>query len=141
MRYLLLICGLSVNIATVLAEGVVVESAYIREAPPGQQVTAAFMRLHNRGEQDCVLTGVATPVAGSAEIHDHSHENGVVRMRPVRGIALPAGVSLELKPGGYHAMLFGVTEKLSDSERYPLTIYFDGCQPVHTDAEVRSLLR
>ena len=34
-----------------------------------------------------------------------SMDNGVMKMRPVAGLELPAGRTVELKPGGYHVML------------------------------------
>ncbi len=142
MRYLLVCIAICVNIGTVSAGGGLrAESAYIREMPPGQRVTAAFMTVVNSGNQTCVLTGVSSPVAARAEIHGHSHHKGVMRMRRVPALELAPESSLVMAPGGYHVMLFGLKGKISDSEHYPLTLYFEGCPELAVDAEVRSPLR
>lgn len=143
MRFLILLVGMFVNIAAVSAGGgeVSVESAYIREMPPGQQITAAFMRIVNQGERTCTLNGVASPVAERTEIHGHFHQGDVMQMRQVTSLAIKPGDTLVLKPGGYHVMLFGVVEKISDSEGYPLTLYFEDCPEVTVSAEGRGLLR
>jgi periplasmic copper chaperone A len=56
------------------------------------------------------LTGASTPAAQAAQLHTVSMEGGVMKMRQVDGIDLPAGQSVTLKPGGYHLMLMGLAQ-------------------------------
>lgn len=136
------ILGFFVMIGTVWASAdISVESAYIREAPPGQKVTAAFLTLANHSNKSCTLSGVATPIAGRAEIHGHFHKNGMMQMRPVAELALPAGETLALQPGGHHIMLFDLVEGISVGEHYPLTLYFEECPTLDVKAELRSPLQ
>ena len=58
------------------------------------------------------LVGVSTPVAGAAEVHEMKMEGDVMRMRAVAKLDLPAGQTVELKPGGYHVMLMDLKQPL-----------------------------
>jgi periplasmic copper chaperone A len=99
-----------------------VEGAWVRSAVPGQQGTGAFMRLN--ASKPMQLVGVATPVAGSAEVHEMKMEGDVMLMRPVPHLDLPAGKTAELKPGGYHIMLLDLKQPLPNGTVVPLTLLF-----------------
>ena len=69
------------------------------------------------------LTGVSTPVAGTAELHQTINENGVLRMRPVSdGMALPPGHAVTFAPGGLHVMLMDLKRPLTQGDVFPLTL-------------------
>ena len=127
--------------AQVNAGELVVSEAYIRGLPPGQSVTAAFMTIHNDYDHDCRLLGADTPVASRVELHQHSHQGGVMSMRRVPGLSIPAGSQVNLKPGGYHLMLFGLKVPLVDGEVYPLSLLFEACPEVQLNVPVRDVLR
>lgn len=99
-----------------------VEGAWIRAAVPGQQGTGAFMRLTAR--QPMQLIGVATPVAGTAEVHEMKLEGDIMRMRQIAKVDLPAGQPVEFKPGGYHLMLMDLKQPLKPGTQVPLTLLF-----------------
>lgn len=124
----------------VMAGEFLVESAYIRGLPPGQSVTAAFMTLRNDLDRDCHLVGASTPIAGSAEVHAHSHHGGTMSMRPVDALPIPAGEQVSLQPGGYHLMLFGLEQTLVDGDSHPLTLKFEDCPDIELNVPVRSVL-
>lgn len=128
-------------IAQVNAGELLVSEAYIRGLPPGQTVTAAFMTIRNGYDHDCRLLGADTPVADRAELHQHSHQGGVMSMRRVPGLSIPAGSQVNLKPGGYHLMLFGLKTPLVDGEAYPLSLLFETCPDVQLNVPVRDVLR
>ena len=94
-------------------EGIEISNARINPPLPGQTTGVAFMRLDNYGEDDRLLA-ISSPVSGRIELHTHLNEDGVMKMRRVDGIALPHGKSAELKPGGFHIMLFETTAALGD---------------------------
>jgi len=99
-----------------------VSDAWVRGTVPGQKVTGAFMQITSA--TDASLVAVTSPVAKVAEIHTMSHEGGVMKMRRVEAIALPAGKPVELGPGGYHVMLMDVGQPLKEGETVPLTLTF-----------------
>ena len=102
-KYLLAI-ALLVFVLPAQAE-LTIEDGYVRGLPPGQPVTAAFMRLVNSSEQDVVITAAATNAAETAEVHSHKHHNGMMSMAKVDQITVPAKGEFVLAPGQYHLML------------------------------------
>ena len=91
-----------VTTAAAQAPTVKVEHAWARATPGGAKTAALYMTLVNKGGADDRLVSVATPVAGKAEVHSTTTENGIMRMRPVEALDVKAGTSTVLKPGGYH---------------------------------------
>ncbi|WP_022962612.1 copper chaperone PCu(A)C [Halopseudomonas pelagia] len=107
---------------------------WARALPPVAPTGAAYMIIENRGERADTLTDVRTPVAGHAEIHEHIHQDGLMKMQQVENLILPAGESVSFKPGGYHIMLFNLKQPLTAGERFPLTLYFQ--QAGQVDVEI-----
>lgn len=99
-----------------------VEGAWVRSAVPGQQGTGAFMRI--TAAQDTKLVGASTPAAGVAEVHEMKMEGDVMKMRAIGQLDLPAGRTVELKPGGYHLMLMDLKRPLQPGSTMPLTLLF-----------------
>lgn len=97
-----------------------VTDAWARGTVPQQQGTGAFMRITSASGGR--LVGVASPVAGIAEIHEMKMEGGVMKMAAIPSLELPAGQPVELKPGGYHLMLMGLKQQLKGGETLPLTL-------------------
>ena len=98
---------------------------------------AAYMTLMNEGNSDDTLVSAATDVAETVELHETTiDENQVMRMRPVEGgIAIPAGGSTTLKPGGLHVMLLGIRQELAVGDTFELTLTFaeSGSQTVQVE--------
>ena len=111
---------------------------YVRLLPPGSPNTAAFMVLKNDADKPVTLTAAASPDAGRAELHTHLHENGVMRMRQVESIAIPAKGEVALKPGSFHVMLFEVRE-LSQGTPFPLTLTMDDGQTLELNLPVKPI--
>ena len=101
-----------------LAE-LVVEEGYVRKPIPGQSMSAAFMTIRNTGAESFILTSANLEGAGSVEIHTHTHDNGVMRMRQLHELTIKAGGEVTLKPGGLHLMLFGI-KKLPENPKLNL---------------------
>jgi periplasmic copper chaperone A len=100
-----------------------IEDAWVRGTVASQKATGAFMRLTS--PSDARLVAVSSPVAGVAEIHEMAMENDVMKMRQVPGLALPAGQTTELKPGGYHIMLMALKGQVKGGDTVPLTLTFE----------------
>lgn len=134
----LVVCSLATTAAAEASLFAV--DAYIRALPPGQTVTAAFMRVHNLSERERHLVEVRAPFAERAEIHEHSHHQGMMRMRRVMDVRLPAQTELAFKPGGYHIMVLGVRGKLDPGQKLPLELVFADGESLSVMATVRSVL-
>ena len=95
----------------VQAQTVEVKNPWARATVQGQKATGAFMQI--TAPAATTLIGVSTPVAGVAEIHEMKMDGDVMRMRPLpKGLELPAGKAVQLKPGGYHLMLMDLKAAL-----------------------------
>ena len=102
-------------------------------------VSAAYMRIANRGELADRLVSAASPIASIVEIHEMAMENDVMRMRPVDGLDIPASEAAVLEPGGYHIMLMGLVRDLLPGEAIPLTLTFESGVELTIAATVRDL--
>ena len=77
---------------------VTVEDAYARAVPPISRNSAAFMQLKNNSAEDRYLTSASSDIAKNVELHNHINDNGVMRMRQVSKITIPANSSTSLQP-------------------------------------------
>ena len=101
-----------------------IEQAYTRATMPGQQVAGGFMKIENKGGPVDQLVSASSPVAGEVQLHEMSMEGNVMKMRQVKDIAVPAGGSVELKPGGLHLMFMNIKAPLSAGETVPVKLKF-----------------
>jgi copper(I)-binding protein len=97
-----------------------VKDAWVRTAVPGQSGTGAFMSI--TAKDGAKLVGASSPVAGVVEVHEMKMENDVMRMRAIPALDLPAGKTVQLKPGGYHVMLMELKQGLPRGSTVPLTL-------------------
>ena len=102
-----------------------VEAAWARASAGAARAGAAYLRIVNAGAADDRLIGVAAPVAARVELHTHATSDGVMRMRRIEAIRIPAGAAAELGPGGDHVMLIGLEAPLGKGETFPLTLTFE----------------
>jgi copper(I)-binding protein len=116
-----------------------VREPWVRATVPAQKASGAFMRL--TATQDTRLVEARSPVAGVVEIHEMALVDNVMRMRAVAAIELPAGRTVELKPGGYHVMLMDLKQQLKAGETVPLTLVVEGRDGKRQSIEVAAPVR
>ena len=107
-----------------------VDSAWARATVQGQKATGAFMKL--TAPQATQLVGVSTPAAGVAEIHEMKMDGGVMKMRALPVLELPANQTVDLKPGGYHLMLMDLKAPLAKDASVALTLTFKDVKGVQS---------
>jgi hypothetical protein len=128
---------LAVASATASAATAVTASAWAR-AIPGDN-GAAYLTLDNTGAEPLRLLAVRTGRAMDSALHEHVHDNGVMRMRPLaNGLPLAPHQRVVMAPGGLHVMLMGLHGPLRAGEHFPLTLHFDRGDDVAVDVEVRA---
>ena len=99
---------------------------WTRAMLPGQKAGGGFVTIANTGSQDDRLVAVSTPGVKRAEIHEMSVVDDVMKMRPLAdGLVLPAGETVELKPGGYHMMFMGVEQPFKEGGMVPVVLTFE----------------
>ncbi len=99
-----------------------ITNAWSPAAPPGASVIAVYADLS--AHHSDTLTAVSTPIAGSAQIHSTSEENGMMRMRSISQLELKQGEIVHLEPGGMHLMLSGLRQVPMAGTNIPLTFHF-----------------
>lgn len=122
------------------AADVLIEQAWARATLPGQPVGGAYLTL--RASAPARLLKVESPAAGMVEIHEMKLQDGVMKMRPLAGIDLPAGQTVELKPGGLHLMLMDLQGPLLAGKTVPLQLHIEQGSKTRiypVNAEVRSV--
>lgn len=97
---------------------------WARATPGAVKNSAAFMSFSNKGAAD-KLIGVTGGVAKEIQIHSMVTEAGVMKMREINGLDIPANGKAELTPGGYHIMLIGIADGLKEGTKFPLTLKFE----------------
>jgi periplasmic copper chaperone A len=118
------------------ASDVKIEGAWLRTAVEGQKGTGGFMKL--TAPANMKLTGVASPVAGIGEVHEMKMEGSVMKMAEVKGgLELPAGKTVELKPGGYHIMLLDLKQGLKVDSQVPVTLTFTNAKGEQSKVEMK----
>ena len=122
-----------------MSTDVTVEDAYVNIPLPGKSTVAAYFTLHNKSAQDIALVSVRTTLTERAELHSHSHKDGVMRMRREDRVVIPAGSSVTFASGSWHVMLFNVTQTLQTGEQLHLTLIFSDGTRLPVVAQVRSL--
>jgi periplasmic copper chaperone A len=100
-----------------------IKAPWARATPGRAENGAAYLTIVSPTTDR--LTAASSPVAKKVELHTMSMEGGVMRMRPLAAIDIPAGQTVTLSPGGMHIMLLGLTQPLRQGQSFPLTLSFD----------------
>lgn len=136
LRHLIATTALAAGIAQAQVS---VEDAWVRATVPQQKATGAFMKLN--AAKDTRLVSVTSPASPVVEVHEMAMQDNVMRMRQVPGVELPAGKTIELKPGGYHIMLMDLPQQMKAGETVPLTLVFEGKDGKRESLEVQAPVR
>jgi copper(I)-binding protein len=93
------------------------EQVWVRLPAEGRRVTAGFLDVVNDGDTAVRIVGARSQAAGTIELHEMAHDNGMMRMRQITGIDVPARGRVTLAPGGLHLMLFDLATPLTTGTR------------------------
>ena len=120
---------------------VTVKDAWVRGTTPAQKATGAFMEITS--SEAASLLSAASPLAGVVEVHSMKMEDGVMKMRALPKLDLPAGKAVKLQPGGNHLMLMDLKQQMKKGDAVPITLKIEGkdktVQTIEVKAEVRDL--
>lgn len=137
MRTLLLALLLLLPAARASAGGLEVRDAWIREAPPTAAVLAGYAELANGGDAPLRVVGASSADFRAVELHEMRMVEGVMRMRALESLEVPAHGSVRLEPGGNHLMLLDPARPLAAGARVGIRFEVEGGAPVLVEFEVR----
>ncbi len=116
-----------------------VSDAWVRATVPQQKATGAFLKL--QAAQDSKLVAATSPLTPVVEVHEMAMQDNVMKMRQVPAVELPAGKTVELKPGGYHVMLMDLKQQVKEGDTVPLTLVIEGPDGKRESVEVKAPVR
>lgn len=110
-----------------------------QELPPNAPTVAAYFVIHNSGTSADRLLSVDSPIAGTAQLHEHVKQNDLMKMQQVQAVEIPPGGDVRFAPMAYHVMLLELKDRslLSDGKRFPLTLNFEKSGKVTVDVVVQ----
>jgi periplasmic copper chaperone A len=116
-----------------------IETAQIRLPLPGQSTAVVYLRFSNHSSRDRSVSEVKVEGAAASELHQHIHRDGMMRMRRLDSIAVPAGTTLMFESGSYHIMAFRMAAADGEHERngrtYNVTIIMADGEQVTAKAQ------
>lgn len=119
----------------VSAADLTIERAWVRLAPPGAPAMAGFMAVTG-GSRDVVIEGASSPDFGRVEIHEMTMTDGVMQMRALPELDVPAGAMLTLAPGGEHLMLLDAKRELAAGDKVTITFELSRGKPLAVEFTV-----
>jgi len=99
------------------ADSLKFSAAYIPEAPPGAQVLAGFMYIHNPSNQAIEITAVSSPNFDTVEMHLSKEVNGLAKMLAQKSLKIAANSTLALRSGSFHLMLIKPKQTMRDGDK------------------------
>ena len=133
MRALIVVLGLMS--APAWAQ-VTVENPWARATPPGAKIAAGYMTIRNASATPDRLVAVSSPAAALVQTHVTVKDGDMLRMREVKGYAIPANGSFELKPGGPHLMFVNIKAPFKEGDRIPAVLKFERSGEIKTEFHV-----
>jgi copper(I)-binding protein len=113
---------------------------WARATPPTAESGGGFLVLTNTGTTADRLIAVKSPAADKVEIHEMKMDGNIMRMREVeKGIEIPPGATVELKPGGFHIMFMGLKAPFAKDAKVPLTLVFEKAGSIDVELMVQAM--
>lgn len=114
-----------------------IDRPWTRATPPGADTGGGFLTITNESDAPDRLVGAASPIAGRTEIHEMTVVDDVMRMRPLaEGIEIPAGATVELKPGSFHIMFLDLAGPIEQGATVPVTLDFEKAGSIDVELTV-----
>ncbi len=131
---------LAATVAATAADSIVIVDPYVRAIPPGQTVSAAFMQVKNTSDQKHAIVKAKSTISKVVELHTHTQESGMMKMRQVEKMEIPANGETILQPGGLHIMLIDLHDALKLDQKVALTLEFEDGSTKDIEAPVRKIM-
>jgi len=121
---LLVILSLLVSSFSAIGDSIIVTEAWIKNLPPTVPMRAGYMKLKNVSTRSLRIIAVESDIFMHVDIHESVEKNGMMSMRPLPALPIPAGATVELAPGGIHLMMMGPKQTLKPGDQVSITLQF-----------------
>ena len=139
-RLTVFLAGMFFALSALAAQDVTVSGAWARATAPGQDSAAVSMNITSARDAKLVAVAVGKDVAEHAALHTMTQQNGMMMMREVDSLALPAGHPVSLGAGD-HIMLTGLKHPLKDGDSVALKLTVEFADKQRETVEVRAAVR
>ncbi len=136
LRTLIAVLSIVLSSAALANAEVSVQDPWSRATARTATTGAVYFTLVNRNGEADRLVAAASSAAKTVELHTHLEEDGVLRMRPVEGVDVPAAGQVSFRPGGLHVMLIGLRSPLKEGKTVPVTLTFEKTGTVTVEARI-----
>ncbi len=144
-RRLFLAAAVSVLVLPAMAQDYKIGSLEIttpwsRATPPSARTGGGFMTITNKGTTADRLVTARSSVSDKVEIHEVQMDGSVMRMRELaKGLEIPPGATVMLKPGGYHIMFMELKAPFAKDAKVPLTLVFEKAGSLDVQLNVEAM--
>lgn len=97
--------ALLLSLTASAADPLVIESAWIRSAPPNAAAVAGYATLRNEGKETVTIRSLSAQGFAETSLHQSVLVGDVSRMQVVPELSIGPGESVVMEPGGMHVML------------------------------------
>jgi hypothetical protein len=137
MKRIAVVPVLLVLLSACASQGLTVTDVWGRPSPSAAANAAFYLTIENHGGGADLLVSADSSACGTTELHEtYDKGSGVMGMRPVAGIDIPAGGSVTLQPGGIHLMCIDRLADFAPGDHIPLTLKFQNAGTIEVDATI-----
>lgn len=117
----------------------VIHDPWSMALPPNAPTVATYFTIRNEGDTPDRLLSVETPIAGQAQLHEHVHADGLMKMQQVQSVTVAPQTTVEFKPMAWHVMLLDLKDRsrLVVGQQFPMTLHFEKAGNLEVQVEVR----
>lgn len=112
----------------------VVKDAWVRMAVVPGRPAAGYFTVKGAAKDDRLLS-IDSAVVDKIELHEGRMSGGMMTMRPMADMPIPAGATIEVAPGGDHAMLFGIDQRITPGTAIPMVFTFASGARISAEAK------
>jgi periplasmic copper chaperone A len=117
-----------------------IDQPWTRATPPTAKAGGGFMTITNKGTTPDRLVAVRSNASGKVEVHEMKMDGNVMRMRELeKGLEIPPGATVALKPGGYHVMFMELKAPFAKGAKVPVTLVFEKAGSIDVELAVQEM--
>lgn len=117
-----------------------IATPWTRATPPSARTGGGFMTITNKGTVADRLVSARSNASDKVEVHEMQMDGNVMRMRELaKGLEIPPGATVMLKPGSYHIMFMELKAPLAKDAKVPLTLVFEKAGSIDIQLDVQAM--
>jgi len=117
-----------------------IDQPWARATAPTAKTGGGFVTITNKGTTPDRLIAVRSAASDKVEVHEMKMDGNVMRMRELdKGLEIPPGTTVTLKPGGFHIMFMELKAPFAKDAKVPATLVFEKAGSIDVDLLVQAM--